>query len=140
MLMTLSMGFTRNQSLVEWSAGANCSTTGPSAKATLSLYAEMILCGFSCVVRLIIAKRLLGISLPSMMKVPPKILWRQCSLLICAKPKTSESVSLRPSCPSTVCRYSISSGDKAKPSCSLYSSKFSMCWMGAGWMLTVKMS
>ena len=27
----------RNQSLVAWSAGANCSTTGPWAKATLSL-------------------------------------------------------------------------------------------------------
>ena len=35
--MTLSMGFTRNQSAVDWSAGANCSTTGPWAKATLSL-------------------------------------------------------------------------------------------------------
>ena len=32
-----------------------------------------------------------------MMKVPPKILWRQCSELTCEKPNTSLSVSLRPS-------------------------------------------
>ena len=30
------------------------------------------------------------------MNVPPNILWRQCSELICAKPNTSESVNLRP--------------------------------------------
>jgi hypothetical protein len=35
-----------------------------------------------------------GISLPSMTNLPPKILWRQCSELIWAKPNTSESVKL----------------------------------------------
>ena len=35
--MTLSMGFTLKKSDVVWSSGANCSTIGPCAKATLSL-------------------------------------------------------------------------------------------------------
>ena len=35
--ITLSIGLMRNQSLVLWSCGANCSTVGPCAKATLSL-------------------------------------------------------------------------------------------------------
>ncbi len=34
--------------------------------------------------------------LPSMINWPPKILWRQCSELICAKPKISLSVRGRP--------------------------------------------
>ena len=80
-----------------------------------------------------------SISLPSMMNVPPKILWRQCSELICAKPNTSESVNLRPNCPSTWWRYSISSGESASPSCSLYSSRLSIYIIGAGVMSTVKM-
>ena len=138
--MTLSIGLVRKKSLVDWSAGANCSTTGPCAKATLSLYAESMRLGFSCVVFFIIWKSDDSISFPSMMNEPPKILWRQCSELICAKPNISESVSGRPSCPSILWRYSISSGERASPSCSLYSSRLSTCFMGSGSCFTVKMS
>ena len=35
--ITLSMSSMRNQSGTAWLAGANCSTTGPAEKATLSL-------------------------------------------------------------------------------------------------------
>ena len=35
--MTLSTSFTSKKSAVDWSLGANCSTFGPRAKATLSL-------------------------------------------------------------------------------------------------------
>ena len=93
--------------------------------------------GFSLVVFFIIWKSDDSISLPSMMKVPPNILWRQCSELICANPNISLSVRGRPTCFSTLWRYSISSGERASPSCSLYSSRFSTCFMGSGWWLTV---
>ena len=96
--------------------------------------------GFSCVVFFIIWKSDESFSSPSMMNVPPNILWRQCSEFICAKPNISESVRGRPSSFSTLCRYSISSFESARPSCSLYSSRFSTCLIGSGCMFTVNTS
>ena len=87
---------------------------------------------------LIRAKRLDSRSSPSIIKVPPKILCRQCSELIWAKPNISESVNGRPFSFSILCRYSISSGLRAKPSSSLYFSMLSMRLIGSGSWLIVK--
>ena len=65
--------------------------------AQLSLYADTIRFGCSADVRLISLNSEVSFSSPSMMKVPLKILCRQCSELTCENPNTSESVSFRPS-------------------------------------------
>ncbi len=55
-------------------AGANCSITGPSMNAQLSLYAETTLLGLVFVVSFINWNSELSISLPSIMNVPLNIL------------------------------------------------------------------
>ncbi|GFZ48618.1 LOW QUALITY PROTEIN: hypothetical protein JCM24511_06366 [Saitozyma sp. JCM 24511] len=69
----------------------------PSMTAALSSYAEMVpaeAINFS--VFLIIPKSELSMSLPSMVHLALKILWRQCSLLTWANMNSSASVGFRP--------------------------------------------
>src|SRR5690606_12080234 len=72
--ITLSKSFSSYQSGLSPLFGAHCFTFGPFTKATLSLYAETISFGFSADVFLISLNREEGISLPSISKVPLKIL------------------------------------------------------------------
>ena len=103
------------------SFGTNCSISGPSIKATLSLYADTILFGFFFDVFLINSKRLFSFGFPLITNLPLKILCRQCSELTCENPKTSESVRNLPRVLERLLRNLTSSSLKANPSVKLYS-------------------
>ena len=98
------------------SKGANCSILGPSIKATLSLYAEIIELGLILDVFFIISNKLNFLTLSSIENWPLNILCLQCSELTCEKPKTSESVSFLFSFLERPSKYSISSTLSARPS------------------------
>ena len=116
-LITVLASSVTKKSGLEPLAGWNIFTVGPSRKAQLSLYALTIRFGFSWLVLFIILKSELSISLPSITKIPLKILCLQCSLFTCENPKTSLSVRGLPSLRLNPLRYSISSLLRARPSC-----------------------
>ena len=121
------------------SFGTNCSISGPSIKATLSLYADTILFGFFFDVFLINSKRLFSFGFPLITNLPLKILCRQCSELTCENPKTSESVRNLPRVLERSLRYLTSSSLKANPSVKLYSAISFILIILSGLMSTSKM-
>ena len=114
--------------------GANCATFGPFIKATLSLYAETISFGNCFDVSFINLNNDVGISSPSITKVPLNILCLQCSEFTWLKPNTSESVNFLPIFVAISSKYVTSSALKERPSSLLYAAISSIFKIGSGWI------